>query len=213
MEKIWRRKVSWRPMLGPATDKYTSFAELANSEAFGEDYRVRAIEREGSPVLIVAPHGGTIEIGTSELAALIAGEEHNLFAFEGLKPRGRNRDLHITSHRFDHPECLALARRCSVAIGLHGCIGESSIYVGGLDNDLALLLTRELTRNGYPATAEGHKYLGRNPLNICNRGTRGRGAQLELTRDFREARRLPHIASVVRAAISEHVDALAQASR
>ena len=60
---------------------------------------------------MVAPHGGLIEVGTSEIAHIIAGSEYSLFSFEGLKPYGANRDLHITSHQFDHPDCLAMAAR------------------------------------------------------------------------------------------------------
>ena len=44
--------------LSSATDRYTSFAELDIHEAHGTDYRVRMIERPGSPVVILAPHGG-----------------------------------------------------------------------------------------------------------------------------------------------------------
>lgn len=189
-------------------DKYASFAELAIFESHGRDYRVRALERPESPVLIVAPHGGTIEIGTSELAAHIAGTEHGLFTFDGLKPLGRNRDLHITSHCFDHPHGVALVARSLVTVGIHGCRGESQIYVGGLDTELATLLTDALNAAGLPASAEGHQYPGRNPLNICNRGARGRGAQLEITNDLRQPAAHTRIAPVVRAAIAEYVATL-----
>jgi phage replication-related protein YjqB (UPF0714/DUF867 family) len=192
-------------MMSASTDKYTSFAELATGEAHGLDYRVRAVERPHSPVLVIAPHGGSIEIGTSEIAALIAGEEHSLFAFEGLKPRGRNRDLHITSHRFDHPECLALASRCAVTLGVHGCIGEAQIYIGGLDTELSELLARELAAGGFAVSTEGHRYLGRNPLNICNRGRRGRGAQLEITHDLRMSSARDDIAAGVRVVLDRYV--------
>jgi phage replication-related protein YjqB (UPF0714/DUF867 family) len=193
-------------------DKYGSFAELATNETHGTDYRVVALARPHSPVLIVAPHGGTIEIGTSELAASIAAEEHSLFTFDGLKPDwGPNRDLHITSHCFDHPLCLELAARSSVTLGIHGCRGDSQIYVGGLDTELAGLLARALSEAGYPATCDGHRYLGRNPLNVCNRGRRQRGAQLEFTMDFREPAAREAIAPVVRAALLEHLQTISAA--
>jgi phage replication-related protein YjqB (UPF0714/DUF867 family) len=195
-------------MLGVMADKYASFAELARHEAHGRDYRVCAIERPDSAVLLIAPHGGSIEVGTSELATLIAGDEHSLFTFDGLKPRGSNRDLHITSHRFDHPDCLALAARHAVALGIHGCRGESQVYVGGLDDELTTLLTSQLTAAGFPATAEGHKYPGRNPHNICNRASRGRGAQIEITKDLRDPAALTLIAPVVRTVIAEYVAVL-----
>ena len=186
-------------------DKYASFAELEAGETLNEDYSVLVRERPTARVLIVAPHGGGIEIGTSELASLIAGEEYSLFTFDGHKPRGRNRDLHITSHNFDHPDCISLAARHSVVLAVHGCKGESSqIFVGGLDEDLTVLLTERLNMAGFPATSAGHQYPGRNRLNICNRGARGRGAQLELTLDLRGPEKRAVIASIVRNALAEY---------
>ena len=186
-------------------DRYGSYAELAKNETHGTDYRFVAVERPDSPVLIVAPHGGSIEVGTSELAVRIAGDEHSLFSFEGLKPWGRNRDLHITSHCFDHPQCLALVARSSITLGIHGCKGDSQIFVGGLDAALCDLLAHRLTEAGFPASCDGHRYLGRNPLNICNRGRRQRGAQLEFTMDFRQPEMREQIAPVMRDALREHV--------
>ena len=198
-------------MLADMADKYASFAELARFEASGTDYRVHTVARPDSPVIVIAPHGGRIEVGTSELARLIAGDDHSFFAFEGLKSYGRNRDLHITSHRFDHPECLTLVGRCAVTLAVHGCIGESRIYVGGLDEELTLLLTEHLGAAGFHASADGHRYPGRNPLNICNRGARGRGAQIEVTKDLRDAPARARIADVVRGALADYVTSLSDA--
>ncbi|MEJ1962361.1 MAG: poly-gamma-glutamate hydrolase family protein [Gammaproteobacteria bacterium] len=184
---------------------YASFAELEAHETYGKDYRVRSIERARTPVAIVAPHGGGIEIGTSELAARIARARHSLFLFEGLKPPWQNRGLHITSHRFDHPRCVALVAKNPVTLAVHGCKGESQIYIGGLDTQLKELLARTLADAGFPTSTEGHKYLGQNPLNICNRGSRGLGAQIELTRDFREPAPRKLIAPLVRAVLEEYV--------
>jgi phage replication-related protein YjqB (UPF0714/DUF867 family) len=194
-----------RMSLIDAIDTYASFAELDVHETLGTDYRVRVIERPGTPVVILAPHGGGIEIGTSQLAARIARGRYSLFLFEGLKPHWQNRGLHITSHRFDHPWCLDLVAKSPVTLAVHGCRGESRIYVGGLDSELKALLTAKLKEAGLPASAEGHAYMGRNPLNICNRGARGRGAQIELTRDFREPAWRRRIAPLIRQALDEYI--------
>lgn len=187
-------------------DKYTSFAVLQASEVAGTDYRVTVMRRDESGVLIIAPHGGSIEIGTSELATLIAGKDYSLFTFDGLKARGLNRDLHITSHNFDHPDCVALAAGHPVVLGVHGCKGDSTrVYVGGLDTELTAVLTARLIEAGLPASAEGHKYPGRNPRNICNRGARQRGAQLELTSDLRGPSTRSLIASIARGAITDYL--------
>lgn len=190
-------------------DKYASFAELAARERVGQDYRIRVLEHVSSPVIVLAPHGGGIEVGTSELAEMIAGTDHSLFVFEGLKPYGGNRDLHITSHRFDHPRCLALTSSHDVTLAIHGCRGDSRIFLGGLDGDLTARLARHLSEAGLAASLDGHGYPGRHPLNICNRGARGRGAQLEITSDLRtgEARRV--IAEAVRAALQEYLAGVA----
>jgi phage replication-related protein YjqB (UPF0714/DUF867 family) len=193
-------------------DKYDSFAQLAARETAGRDYRIRTVERSGSRVLVLAPHGGSIEVGTSELAELVAGTEHSLFLFEGLKPYGSHRDLHITSHRFDHPRCLELSSAHEVSLAIHGCRGEWHIYVGGLDVELTALLSRRLAAAGLTASVDGQRYPGRHPLNICNRSARGRGAQLEITSDLRaEARSV--IASAVRAALDDYLESVEPARR
>jgi phage replication-related protein YjqB (UPF0714/DUF867 family) len=194
--------------LTAATDTYTCFAELDVHETHGTDYRVRMIDRSAAAAVILAPHGGGIEIGTSQLAARIARGRHSLFLFEGLKPPWQNRGLHITSHRFDHPMCVALVSRKPVTLAVHGCRGESKIYLGGLDTELKTRLTAKLVAAGFPATSDNHPYLGLNPLNICNRGSRGQGAQIELTRDFRDATHRHRIAPLIREVLDEYLLAL-----
>jgi phage replication-related protein YjqB (UPF0714/DUF867 family) len=183
--------------------KYACFADLQRHEVLGRDFTVMCVERIGSSVAIVAPHGGKIEEGTSEIATLIAGTEHSLFCFEGLKPHGLNRHLHITSHHFDHPDCLALMARHERVLSVHGCMGHSQIFLGGLDPELTRRVGDRLSAAGFEVIREGHRYPGRHPLNICNRGARGRGAQLEITHDLRVFAHRARIADAVRAALAE----------
>lgn len=180
---------------------YGSYAELAIHERKGRDYRVRLLERPDSDTLIAAPHGGLIETGTSEIAHLIAGTEYNLFCFEGLKPYGENRVLHITSHRFDHPDCLYMAARCARVLTVHGCQGAARVHVGGLDRDLGRRLARALLAAGFAVEFPSRRYPGRHPQNICNRGARARGAQLEVTYDLRAAEARGAIARAARQAL------------
>jgi phage replication-related protein YjqB (UPF0714/DUF867 family) len=188
-------------------DKYASFAALARQE-LADSWRIRRSNRIESKVLIIAPHGGGIERGTSELAAMIAADDHSFYCFEGLKHAG-NRDLHITSHRFDEPTALALIAQSSIIIGVHGCEGKQGIYVGGLDQPLVARLTEGLVIAGLPASSQGHGYKALDPKNICNRGHRRCGAQLEITRDLRAESVLPLIARATRLAIVEHEAAIA----
>ena len=81
------------------TDKYKNFEELAANEQEGSDFQVRFRTRRG-PMAVIAPHGGGIEPGTSELADAIANADLSFYAFEGIK-KAANRVLHITSGRFD----------------------------------------------------------------------------------------------------------------
>jgi phage replication-related protein YjqB (UPF0714/DUF867 family) len=185
-----------------ARGKYGSFAELARHETLGKDYRIVVLERPNSSILVVAPHGGMIEADTSEIAASIAGDEFHLFSFEGLKPYGENRALHITSHRFDHPRCLELAARSSLVLSVHGCLGESCIHVGGLDEQLTGRLAQELSSAGFKVECPSGRYPGRHPSNICNRGSSAKGAQLEITYDLRAGGNRHAIARAVRAALA-----------
>jgi phage replication-related protein YjqB (UPF0714/DUF867 family) len=47
-------------------DVYQNFAELGEAEREDLDFRIYVVRREGSSTVIVAPHGGAIESGTSE---------------------------------------------------------------------------------------------------------------------------------------------------
>jgi phage replication-related protein YjqB (UPF0714/DUF867 family) len=183
--------------------KYTSFAHLARHEVEDRDFRVIQVDRPGSPAVILAPHGGEIEVGTSEIARLIAGADHSLFCFEGLKSAGHSRELHITSHRFDHPGCIALTGRRAVVVSIHGCRGRAQIFLGGLDSMLIERLSHRLSLAGFDAVSGGHKYPGRHPFNICNRGLRSRGAQLEITYDLRGPEHHASISRAARAAIAD----------
>jgi phage replication-related protein YjqB (UPF0714/DUF867 family) len=81
-------------------DKYESYEELRQNE---QEHHFQIHHQEGSSgVAVMAPHGGGIEPGTTEIARGVAGTDHTFYAFEGLKPGG-NQDLHITSTNFDEP--------------------------------------------------------------------------------------------------------------
>ena len=69
-------------------DRYRRFADLAANECLGVDYRIR-VEDRGTPFVILAPHGGWIEPGTSEIAEALAGTDLSFYAFEALKNGAR----------------------------------------------------------------------------------------------------------------------------
>ncbi|HOG46264.1 MAG TPA: poly-gamma-glutamate hydrolase family protein [Anaerolineae bacterium] len=169
----------------PSDDHYRSFADLAQGERAGSDYQVLALRR--LPVAVIAPHGGAIEPGTSELARAIAGDELSLYCFEGLKDDHNGR-LHLASHRFDEPIGLALVAQSEVVVTIHGRVGgEQAVYVGGRDEELQERAIAALRAVGLCAERDSGATAGLDARNICNRGATGRGLQLEVSRGLRRA--------------------------
>ena len=168
-------------------DRYASIAELVKSERRDIDFRIRQSNRPGT-IAVIAPHGGGIEPGTSEIAEAIAGAKYSFYAFEGIRAKG-NRDLHVTSVRFDEPECVALVAASSRAIAIHG---EGStdpfVHLGGRDEETVDRLRICLERGGFRVGRDSRPGLsGRDPANICNRTLRGIGVQLELSLGLRSS--------------------------
>ncbi len=165
-------------------DIYDSFAQLSRVERERYEYR-KVVRDRGANIVILAPHGGEIEPGTSELARAVAGNDLSLYCFEGAKGQ-HSRDLHLTSVNFDEPVCVVLVGRAARAVAIHGCKGaEAVVYVGGLDAVLSAKLIAALQEAGFDAQADDSHHAGNDPQNICNRGKSGAGVQLELTTELR----------------------------
>jgi len=177
-------------------DIYDNFDEMHQNE--GEEAYEIALHDRQSPVTIVAPHGGNIELGTTELAQLIAGETFNFYSFIAHKDQD-SADLHITSHNFDEPLCLALLKRSQQVITVHGFkFDRAMIYLGGLNHELKIQIRQALLAESLPVADDHPKYQGIHPDNICNRSLSGMGVQLEISRHLRgctQARKT--IASVI----------------
>jgi len=168
-------------------ETYASFSELAENEKRGKDFRVRCRMRPSTTV-VLAPHGGGIEPGTSEVAAAIAGDDLSFYAFEGIKSR-RNGCLHITSTDFDEPRCVALVQASKRVLSIHGeGSGQKVVFLGGRDEGSLQQLRASLQQRGFSAKTHQNPALqGRDPANICNRGTSGEGVQLELSEGLRRS--------------------------
>jgi len=169
-------------------DVYSNFAELKQAEREGVDYRVCIVRRDNSSIVVLAPHGGGIEPGTSEVATKIAEKEFSLAMFEGKKPTGNAR-LHITSTNFDEPRCLQLAQMTDSVIAIHGeGSKERVVFLGGRDEKLGAQVRAVLESQGYQVKIhENPELQGIATVNICNRGRRGAGVQLELSSGLRKA--------------------------
>ena len=164
-------------------ESYHSFKELELCETREKDYRIR--QRYGkSGIAILAPHGGGIEPGTTEIAEAIAGDEHAFYTFSGLKKQD-NAMLHITSNQFDEPIGLKIAKNANTILAIHGCKeNETIVYLGGKDQQLKGRIRKALLEADVPVR-ESSRFSGKNPLNICNQGRCRMGVQLEVSAGLR----------------------------
>ncbi|MCW9023075.1 MAG: poly-gamma-glutamate hydrolase family protein [Gammaproteobacteria bacterium] len=168
-------------------DTYSNFAELYANESDKNSFRISVCKRDASLAAIIAPHGGGIEPGTSEIVLAIAADDLSYALFEGTKIK-ENRTLHITSTNFDEPQCCNLIQKHNYIIAIHG---ESSnkkiIYLGGRDNNLGGYIKSSLEANGFIVTKHHNPNLqGKSNSNICNSGLSGMGVQLELSNGLRK---------------------------
>lgn len=205
-----------------AADLYPSNTALYASSTvvegvdYGRRYRRHLIDDQSlqsrTPFVrttVIAPHGGGIEVGTSELCLAIAGYHpadltptpaagpvHDFWMFEGLRS-SNNGELHVTSTHCDDAVARAMCAGSRNVVSLHGCTaaqagleaGAQAVLVGGLNATLRQYLTEEFAAAGIRAvTASGEEEIaGISPDNICNRSLLGMGAQLEMTTDLRVA--------------------------
>ncbi|HYA39676.1 MAG TPA: poly-gamma-glutamate hydrolase family protein [Syntrophobacteraceae bacterium] len=177
------------------TDKYSCFEHLSANESRGADYEI--VRRLGiSEIAVIGIHGGGIEPGTSEIAEAVAGPDHSFYTLKGLKEEA-NKDLHITSTKFDEPEAREIVRRSKTVISIHGCSeAEEIVFLGGLDTALSRCIEEKLKQAGFKTSltkkdGKFRRLRGRNKRNICNRCGRGMGVQLEISKGLR-ARLLRH---------------------
>lgn len=189
-------------------DRYPNFAALAQAERRGEDYDFRLVDR-GTAIVIIAPHGGFIEPGTTEIAEAIAGDDFSFYSFEGLRPGRPHRDLHITSHKFDEPHAQRLVQSSQTALAVHGRADNESeaIWMGGRHAPLKAKVAAALDEAGFCSATAPKALAAQDRANICNRGTEGAGVQLELPRSLRdrlvaEPALRRHFASAVRDALN-----------
>lgn len=165
------------------SDRYSSYTALQAMEREGVDYRIEVC-RGPSGLAIMAPHGGDIEPGTSEVATALASSDHSLYLFEGTKDRD-NRRLHLASIRFDEPRAVHLARESAMVVTIHGCSEkEAVVMLGGRHVRLVSRVGGSLLAAGFPVdTRTGLQ--GLHPRNLCNCAKGGEGVQIELSSGLR----------------------------
>ncbi|WP_109507179.1 poly-gamma-glutamate hydrolase family protein [Nocardioides speluncae] len=195
-----------------AGDLYSSNTDLYRDLSEGVDFERRLHRHEvtsrtgAKRTTILAPHGGGIELGTSELCLAIAGyhpatlaaagQLHDYWMFEGVRPTN-NDELHVTSAHCDDHMARSLCSGSLNALGLHGCTasaagfpsGAAGVLVGGRNATFRQKLVSRLSTAGFTARdGVNHPTLsGTDPANICNRTLTASGAQLEITTPLRSA--------------------------
>jgi phage replication-related protein YjqB (UPF0714/DUF867 family) len=168
---------------------YRNYKELASREVEEKDYQIR-MNLKDEHILVMAPHGGKIEPGTTEIAEAIAGMDYSFYSFEGLKADG-NSALHIESHLFDEPRALKLFDKAEIVLTVHGQVNRKDefVMVGGLNTNLCSVIKRELEAAGFEIRPPTRRLSGIDPMNICNRGKLKSGVQLEMSRKVRDSLR------------------------
>lgn len=195
-----------------ASDQYSSFKQLFEQEAPAIDYHI-AVEDRGTDVLIMAPHGGRIEPGTSEIARDVAAGDLSLYCFEGLRKRPHG-DLHVTSHRYDEAQAIGAASKCEVVVAIHGRSDRDdpeTVWLGGLDGLLLERMEKQLNLAGFSAEVKSGDLAGAHSNNICNRGRSGKGVQLEIPKSLRDelkvnAARLQAFSEAIRKTLLHEMD-------
>jgi phage replication-related protein YjqB (UPF0714/DUF867 family) len=79
--------------------------------------------------------------------------------------------------------CLTLIGQSDIVLTIHGEGSDvDGVFLGGLDEDLGGLVSASLETAGFAVLQHPDPELkGRETDNVCNRGTSGRGVQLELS--------------------------------
>jgi phage replication-related protein YjqB (UPF0714/DUF867 family) len=158
----------------------------------GRDFRIAFGDGDIEWCLVVAPHGGGIEPGTSELLRAISElSGWAWYEFAGFLRKGNKEELHITSTVFDEPTLLELLPRTNFVLSLHGSqeTRDQVVYVGGGweagREAMTAMINSAAETHGIQALAAPAHLLGAEPTNLTNCGKLAHGIQLEFSRGAR----------------------------
>ncbi|WP_438873446.1 poly-gamma-glutamate hydrolase family protein [Staphylococcus cohnii] len=168
-------------------DYYKSMTELYNDTKEGIDWK-KDTRDVGKSVLIVAPHGGNIEQGTSELTKLVANNgDFDYFSFEAIRP-SNNTQLHVTSTNYDDATLHDMIQDRTATISIHGAQGEEQlVYLGGYQSPLRDAIQSQLEHKGFVVKILPEYLGGLSNANFINKVEESTGVQLELTTALRKA--------------------------
>jgi phage replication-related protein YjqB (UPF0714/DUF867 family) len=170
---------------------------LARKYVPGRDLRIEFGDNNLDRCLLIAPHGGGIEPGTSEIMRAVADlGGWAWYEFAGFLRQGNKEALHLGSADFDEPTLMSLLPRTAFVLAFHGASEsqEPVVYVGGkweLGREAAVkainvgssqhgIRASDATANDVAAHLGGLE-----DANITNRGRLAKGVQLEFSRGAR----------------------------
>jgi phage replication-related protein YjqB (UPF0714/DUF867 family) len=169
------------------TDKYRSLDELKTSEP-ASAWAQSSCDRK-SWLTVVAPHGGCIEPFTTAIAVGIAGDEHNLFVFEGRlgANQGCYARLHVTSTNFRDADLTYLQEYSEMTLSIHGAQDSEDeadpriTWIGGRNEPARIRIDDCLTAGGFITRQahHGQSYAGVEDENFVN--IPRDGVQLEIS--------------------------------
>ena len=167
-------------------DYYKSMTELYKDTTEGIDWK-KDTRNVGKSVLIVAPHGGNIEQGTSELTKLVANNgDFDYFSFEAIRP-SNNTQLHVTSTNYDDATLHEMIQDRTATISIHGAQGEEQlVYLGGYQSPLRDAIQSQLELKGFVVKIPPEYLGGLSNANFINKVEESTGVQLELTTALRK---------------------------
>lgn len=161
--------------------------------------RDKAAQRSGTSIRLptMAPHSVWKLLIVGALSGLAVASSSYAANWDSCAD-----DLHLTSHCFDEPECLAIVGQCLIVIAIHGCKGtHERVLLGGRNAALKSHLAAAIRSVGVAAETDGHAFPAMDTNNICNRGLTGQGVQLEFSAALRGAATEERVVSAIRSVL------------
>ncbi|MCD8915521.1 poly-gamma-glutamate hydrolase family protein [Staphylococcus simulans] len=167
-----------------AADRYQSMTELQQQTQEGVDWQIDTKQGTNDTV-IVAPHGGGIEPGTSQIAEEVANRNNaSYYSFQGIRPTN-NKELHVTSIHYDEPKAQEMVNQSQRTVTIHKTARSGNdIYVGGRDAQLRNNISQSLTQRGFDVAPATGNIAGQSLNNITNQNQQQAGVQIELNNQF-----------------------------
>ena len=175
-----------------------NYAEiLKRGYVLGRDFRVAFGDSRIELGLLVAPHGGGIEPGSSEIMRTVAElGGWAWYEFAGFLRQGNKDALHMASTDFDEPTLRSMLPQTAFILAFHGATEdrEPAVYVGGKWTQGRQIVTESINavlgEHGIRAVdamdpAVPAHLRGLDDLSITNQGKRAAGVQLEFSRGAR----------------------------